>query len=231
MDHANTPTLTPADRIIGALAFAAGSADVFAFLKLHDVFTSAMTGNTALLGLALGRGHLLDAARSLAALAGFAIGSGAATLLHDKTASPAIQVHRLLLVESVCLIGVAVLWAVLPHPVYHAPLFVLILLAAGAMGVQSVAARAIDLPGIPTVVFTTTLTMIMMGVIRALRPGTPSGGLKPITWRQIGAMSLYLVGAATSAALTNGWPAVIALPPMIAVLLALQTARLVRSRA
>ncbi|CAG4910809.1 unnamed protein product [Acidocella sp. C78] len=67
MDHANATFLTAADLTLAALAFVSGSADIFAFLKFHDVFTSAMTGNTALLGLALGQGHILAAQRSLAA--------------------------------------------------------------------------------------------------------------------------------------------------------------------
>lgn len=230
MDHAAALHLTPADRIIGALAFAAGSSDVFAFLKFHDVFTSAMTGNTALLGIALGQGHLLEAARSLAALVGFAVGSAVATLLHDTLATEAARLHRLVLLEAICLAAVAVLWAVLAHPVYHTPLFALIVLGAGAMGIQSVAARAIDLPGIPTVVFTTTLTMIMMGLIRAVGPAA-TGSVKPITWRQIGAMSAYLVGAAVAGLFAEIGPWVMALLPLVAVLVALRGTRSVRSRA
>jgi uncharacterized membrane protein YoaK (UPF0700 family) len=229
MDRTAALNLTPSDRIIGALAFAAGTSDVFAFLKFHDVFTSAMTGNMALLGIALGQGHLLEAARSLAALIGFTVGSAVATLLHDTVATEAGRLQRLILLEAICLAGVAVLWAVLAHPVYGAPLFALIVLGAGAMGIQSVAARAIDLPGIPTVVFTTTLTMIMMGLIRAVAPA--SGGVKPITWRQIGAMSAYLVGAAVAGLFAEIGPAVMALLPLVAVLVALGSARSVRSRA
>ncbi|OYW11995.1 MAG: DUF1275 family protein, partial [Acidiphilium sp. 37-67-22] len=86
MDHANATFLTAADLTLAALAFVSGSADIFAFLKFHDVFTSAMTGNTALLGLALGQGHILAAQRSLAALFGFCCGSIAGTIANEAAA-------------------------------------------------------------------------------------------------------------------------------------------------
>jgi uncharacterized membrane protein YoaK (UPF0700 family) len=45
---------------------------------------------------------------------------------------------------------------------------VLILLSAAGMGIQSVAARRINLPGIPTVVFTSTLTSIVMAATETI---------------------------------------------------------------
>jgi uncharacterized membrane protein YoaK (UPF0700 family) len=219
MPLANAPSLTAADRITGALAFASGSADVFAFLKFHDVFTSAMTGNTALLGMALGQGHILEAARSLAALLGFAAGSVVGTLIHDaSTTAPArSRLRRVIGVEALCLALVALLWPLLAHPVYDVPLFVLIIVASAAMGMQSVAARVIDLPGITTVVFTTTLTMIMMGLTRAVSRKGPAT-VKPITWRQIGVMGSYLVGAIVSGMLSMIRPDFMALPECGAVI-------------
>jgi Protein of unknown function (DUF1275) len=41
---------------LALLGFASGSMDALAFFNLGEVFPSAMTGNTALLGLALGQG-------------------------------------------------------------------------------------------------------------------------------------------------------------------------------
>jgi uncharacterized membrane protein YoaK (UPF0700 family) len=46
---------------LALLGFASGSMDALAFFNLGEVFPSAMTGNTALLGLALGQGHLIAA--------------------------------------------------------------------------------------------------------------------------------------------------------------------------
>lgn len=60
------------DLALTALALASGVTDVAAFLTLGDVFTSAMTGNTALLGVALsqGREELVVRGRRLAGAAG-----------------------------------------------------------------------------------------------------------------------------------------------------------------
>ena len=52
---------------LACLSLASGCTDVMTFLNLGDVFTSAMTGNTALLAIAIGRGQLLAASRSQAA--------------------------------------------------------------------------------------------------------------------------------------------------------------------
>src|SRR5437660_11648422 len=59
---------------LALLSFASGATDVLAFIKLGHLFTSAMTGNTALLAIALGQGHVAAAGRSLTALLGFALG-------------------------------------------------------------------------------------------------------------------------------------------------------------
>ncbi|GAA5263623.1 hypothetical protein ACOSOMT5_P0043 [Acidiphilium sp. MT5] len=232
VDRAGARHLTEADRIVGALAFAAGSADAFAFHRFHDVFTSAMTGNTALLGIALGQGHLIAASRSLAALGGFSAGATLGTFLADlgAKASGAARLRRLLVLEFFLLLLVALGWAIAPHPLFHAPLYGLILIGAMAMGLQSVAARTIDLPGIPTVVFTTTLTMIMMGITRAItqrvaRSDGPTRAIPPITARQIGAMGLYVGGAAATALVGLLLPLLAAWTALLAVVIALRAAR------
>jgi hypothetical protein len=54
-----------ADVGLALLGFASGSMDALAFFNLGQVFPSAMTGNTALLGLALGQGDVIAALRPL----------------------------------------------------------------------------------------------------------------------------------------------------------------------
>nr|WP_249676346.1 YoaK family protein [Acidocella sp. C78] len=139
MDHANATFLTAADLTLAALAFVSGSADIFAFLKFHDVFTSAMTGNTALLGLALGQGHILAAQRSLAALFGFCCGSIAGTIANEAAArhNRARRLRLLIGAEATCLALVLVLWAITRHPVYGPLLYVMILTGAFAMACKA----------------------------------------------------------------------------------------------
>src|SRR5215475_13863369 len=60
--------------VLTALAMASGVTDVASFVTLGNVFTSAMTGNAALLGIALSQGRTLLALHSFAALVGFTAG-------------------------------------------------------------------------------------------------------------------------------------------------------------
>ena len=50
---------------LASLSLASGCTDVLSFLKLGNLFTSTMTGNTALLAVAIGGGQLFAALRSL----------------------------------------------------------------------------------------------------------------------------------------------------------------------
>src|SRR5262249_55125597 len=60
--------------LVVLLAVAAGFSDALGYVALGRVFTANMTGNTILLGLAIGQGHLQAALRSVAALVGFSFG-------------------------------------------------------------------------------------------------------------------------------------------------------------
>src|SRR3989449_11780262 len=63
------------DGMLLVLTWAAGSVDAISYLGLGHVFTAMMTGNTVLLGLAIGQGQVLAALRSVIALAGFCLGA------------------------------------------------------------------------------------------------------------------------------------------------------------
>lgn len=226
-NHADATFVTAADLTLAALSFASGSADVFAFLEFHDVFTSAMTGNTALFGLALGHGDLLAAGRSLAALIGFCLGSIAGTILNDAGAAApqSTRLRRLIGVEIGFLAAVLVVWAIVPHPVYGPPLYALIMAGALAMGMQSVAAREIDLPGINTVVVTNTLTLVMMAIGGVLRLSARERRLRldpfrPITLRQVATLAVYVCGAGLSGFLAVFRSSAIAIPALLAALAA-----------
>ena len=102
------------------LSLASGCTDVMSFLKLGDLFASAMTGNSALLAIALARGQMLPASRSLTALAGFMLGASLATLTAVPGEAPQNTPRRLralLLMEIVLIGGCAALWSVSPDPI------------------------------------------------------------------------------------------------------------------
>lgn len=160
-----------ADLGLGLLSAGAGCTDVLAFLKLGGLFTSAMTGNTALLAIALGSGHLLAAVRSLSAFLAFSLGVVIATAIDGFSRQDEENrrrvLRRLLSLEFVLLVYCAALWSVNPDPV-RGVLYAIIALSALSMGVQAVAARASNASGINTIVFTTNLVNILMSATRKL---------------------------------------------------------------
>jgi uncharacterized membrane protein YoaK (UPF0700 family) len=207
---------------LALLALGAGSMDALGFFALGGALPSAMTGNTALLGLALGQGHLAAAGRPFAAGLGFVLGAGlAAVLLHLDLAQLPVRrgVTWLLGVEAVLLIAFVIAWQFVDRRVADLPLYVLILLGAAAMGVQSVAARQDDRPGISTVVFTSTLTALVIAATHALL-GTPHR-LGFVAKRQAFMFGAYALGALAGGFLTLQAIGVIPFLPLLASLAAL----------
>ncbi len=203
---------------LALLAFASASSDVLSFLFFDEVFTSAMTGNTALLGLALGQGRgQAPAATHAAALAGFVLGIVAGTVVEGEGKRPQ-AVAQVLGLEALCLGLFAVLWYSFVRPITGGLLYPLITLAALGMGLQIVAARLVNLPGIPTVVVTTTLTSIIMHAISAVRRRE---ALPFDAWRQAAVFCSYGAGAVLAGALVTHQPGILVLQPLAAVLVAL----------
>ncbi len=203
---------------LALLSFASGSMDALAFFNLSEVFPSAMTGNTALLGLALGQGRWIDASRPFTAFAGFAIGAAvasAAAALWLSGLAKSRAVWRLLAFEACLLAAFAVAWRLIGQPIVDAPLYALILTASSAMGIQSVAARLVDRFGISTVVFTSTLTSIATTASEALLK--PPHALPYATKRQIAMFVTYGFGAGVCGAL-HSYPEWIAVLPLACVI-------------
>jgi uncharacterized membrane protein YoaK (UPF0700 family) len=162
------------------LAVAAGCVDAASFLGLGQVMTAAMTGNTILLGLALGQADVEGALRSTVALAGFVAGAliGAAIVQRGPRGVWAPAVTAAIALELMVLIALALAWQILeaaaPWPIdYRHPLIA----AAGiAMGIQSAAAQRVGVPGITTTYITGTLTNLAGRLVARLRPSRPAGG-------------------------------------------------------
>jgi uncharacterized membrane protein YoaK (UPF0700 family) len=197
------------------LSFAAGTMDAIAYLALGGVFTSAMSGNTILLGMALGQGRLAAAERSLAAFAGYVLGvAGAAVTLR----APGPGIRRTVGIELLLLAAFAGWWTMSGGAEEPIALYGLIVLSAVAMGLQGGIGRAIGVSGVSTIVVTSTLTAIV-GVLaeRALarqRPLAP-----PATRQQIAAFAAYLISAVVGgAAVWAGWLVVVPFVPLVAVL-------------
>ncbi len=205
------------DLTLALLAFASATTDVLSFLAFSEVFTSGMTGNTALLGLAAGQGRALAASRSLAALLGFTLGVAVGTLARGAGDHPR-RLGMVLAVEALCLGLFAGLWHALGPAGGTGVVYALIFVSALGMGVQIVAARQVNLPGIPTIVFTSTLANIVMQATDAAlrRRALPIDAL-----RQSAVFAIYLAGATLAGGLASRHLGMLVLLPLGAVLGAL----------
>lgn len=159
--------------MIVALSVAAGCVDAASYLNLGDIFTANMTGNTVLLGLALGEGNWLAVLRAGLALLGFVGGVAVGTLVsesgsHERKIWP-FAVTMGLALELVFLAAFAVGWNLAGPEPSGRTLHYLIVLSAISMGVQSTAVRQLGIPGVATTYITGTLTNLTEGAIRHLR--------------------------------------------------------------
>jgi uncharacterized membrane protein YoaK (UPF0700 family) len=207
------------------LTWAAGSIDAIGYVGLGHVFTANMTGNTVLLGMAIGQGKGLAALRSLLALLGFAGGAVIASLIVDR--NPPVHgwtrhTSRALLVETIILAVFTVTWH-LPLGRAESVHYLLIFLSAIAMGIQSATMRAVGLPGVVTTYITGTLTSLMSGLVRWRRQAAhaPATGVQ-LPWEQRlklqgGLFAVYGAAAVFSAALQTRWPGLVSYSPLIAM--------------
>jgi uncharacterized membrane protein YoaK (UPF0700 family) len=181
-----------------ALTFGSGAADVASFTRLGSVFTSVMTGNIVLWGLAAARGSLTLASHTAVSIAGYIAGvAGGTWIAHGvTTASPAVKgtvldsasdsdsvdderglpfpVLWVLLAELTLLAGFTVGWEVDgARPAGWAQFGLLATLAA-AMGMQSFAVNNMGLTQVSTTYLTGTLTGLVSSLARPGQ-GTPHG--------------------------------------------------------
>lgn len=209
---------------LATLSFAAGSMDAIAFFALGGVFTSAMSGNTIVLGLAIGRGHFGLVLHALAALAGYLAGVAAAS-------ASLIKFGRgkgwTLALEALFLIAFAGLWFAVGDQPTGPAVFGLILLSAIAMGLQGGIARVIGAPGIMTVIFTSTYTTLVGNFVeRSLMGERPRWTAAAA--RQSTALAAYFGGAVAAAIVTAQLRLLAPILPLGAILLVLAGLRLRR---
>jgi uncharacterized membrane protein YoaK (UPF0700 family) len=156
------------DMLLAGLAWTAGFVDAVSYLGLGNVFTANMTGNTVLLGIALGRGAHLAVLRSLAALAGFCIGVVAGALVVIRSDSPAIwpsSITNALALEVGALFALALGWHWAGAPADPGPMELLIVVSGFTMGVQSAAVRRTGVSAITSTAVTGTLAGVMAGAV------------------------------------------------------------------
>jgi uncharacterized membrane protein YoaK (UPF0700 family) len=174
------------------LTGAAGYVDAISYLALGRVFTANMTGNTVLLGLSLVQGDTEGAGRATLALGGFLLGGALGAWIAYRGPSEDGWPRGV----TVALIVECVLLAALANDV-SASIALRIGLAAVAMGIQSAAARRLDVFGITTTFITGTLTSLATLVARhGVLPSAAGHGKRLLATVWI----VYVLGAVAAGA-------------------------------
>lgn len=181
------------DSLVVLLALTTGAVDAVTYLRLGKVFSSVITGNLALLGVAAGQRDAGLAVNGGLALAGYGVGvliGGRFTgTAQDRQPVWPYQVTVALVVELLLLAGFSGGWlATGGHP-SGPPRLVLLAVAAAGMGMQSTAVRRLGQMS------TTYLTSTLTGLLQALAL------LRwPSEWqRSTGVLVAFVVGAAVGA--------------------------------
>jgi len=214
------------DAMLTSLSLAAGCVDAVGYLGLGQVFVANMTGNTVLLGLAIGQADGRDVLQSGTALAGFVLGVavGAAIVERgpDRAAVWTPAVTAALGLEFVILVVFAAGWLLDGSEPSGVAVYLLIALSALAMGVQSAAVRRLNVAGVSTTYITGTLTSLTARMVRWLRSASPERGEDRFTLTEPSERGLpltadvwlaYGVGAVVGGAADLLWqPAALLLP-------------------
>jgi uncharacterized membrane protein YoaK (UPF0700 family) len=174
------------------LTLATGSLDVIGFTRLGGVFTSVMTGNVALLGLAAGSRNAVLAVHTGVAFLGYIVGVGIGTLLAsraraDQPVWPG-RVTLALLVEFVALVVFCCGWEISKHSPAGDSQLALLSLASAAMGIQSAAVVRLGVPGLSSTYLTGTLTDVVASLVSRRQVDEQAGrGLLALAGLALGA--------------------------------------------
>ncbi|MEU4514907.1 DUF1275 family protein [Nonomuraea wenchangensis] len=216
------------------LTVGTGALDVAGFARLGGVFSSVMTGNLVVCGFALGTAAFAQLLTGVTAIGGYVAGVLAGTRLTSRfkgrgeAAGAGWRCPRgviaALAAELAVLAVFAAGWVASGAVPAAGPLHGLLVLAAGAMGLQSAAMRGLG-GGHP--VSTTYLTGTLTGVVAALiTVGRPQGA----RLRDLTVLTAVPVGGAGGALVLAHAPAVLPAIPLATVLTAVAVATLLNRR-
>ncbi|MGW0232189.1 YoaK family protein [Actinopolymorpha singaporensis] len=203
-----TPASPPAHRpppppttALALLALGSGATDALSFAALGGAFTSVMTGNLVLTGLAAGKAQPVpDLLPSAFAIAAFVAGVFfVSRLLRTARSNPQDpwppRITVALSITAVAQVAVLTGWLVTagePAPVARAGLIVL---AGLAMGSQSAAVNALCLPAAASTYLTGTLAMLTSELA--------THGTRETVLRRLALLLAVVVGAAGEALLLD----------------------------
>ena len=204
------------DLLVVILTLCTGALDAVCFLRLGKVFSSVITGNLALLGIAVGEKNGGLAANGGLTLAGYAAGVVLGTLFAGTAERGQPVWPRRVSVTLAVVLGILVVfsagWLVWSSHRGTATRMVLLVLAAAAMGVQTAAVRRLGQMS------TTYLTSTLTGLFAALATWR-----MPDEWqRSVGVIVALVVGAifgSLAATLAPSWLPAAVLVPQVCVLI------------
>jgi uncharacterized membrane protein YoaK (UPF0700 family) len=166
-------------------------ADAVGFITMGGVFAANMTGNTVLAGIAVARGHHLDAWHHFTPLLAFFIGAMLARWLLRLLKAPTVGI----LLEAALIAGVSFVDIGMESTV---------LVVAFAMGLQASSITTFGGSAVSTVVVTSTLARTADTAVDRLWPGA---GLTPAASTSTQLLALtwlgYVVGAIAGALLVG----------------------------
>ncbi|OMF17593.1 hypothetical protein BK131_06450 [Paenibacillus amylolyticus] len=205
------------------LCMSAGMVDLIGYLGLGHVLTANMTGNIVLLGIAIARAQEFVVLRSLLALIGFIAGNAIAAHMvgHVQTKNGwSSKVTAVFTVESILLLLFAI---AMISPFSEQLSYLLIVILAIAMGMQTTAARRIGIAGISTTVLTNNLAAVVedtVSILKRLRHANIRSLVKALStdsYLRAGAVVIYLVGVIVAALLFHRAPMVAVWIPVLTI--------------
>ena len=215
------------------LSWTVGSMDAISYITAH-VLPANMTGNTVLLGLGLGFGHLAEAAKSAVALCGYILGVALGVLLVDRHYHRQAETKRAITSAVAAEAAVLFVFSIVSWNLQilgRSAVVVLAVLAGVAMGIQSATVRKLNLPGVVTTYITGTITSLTSGFARGIRKRDGRRAMheadrKKRDWEsrleiQAGVFIVYGLAACMMATLQAYWPGGKPLSPLVAVVLAI----------
>jgi uncharacterized membrane protein YoaK (UPF0700 family) len=164
------------DAMLTSLSLTAGCVDAVGFLGLGQVFVANMTGNTVLLGLAIGQADGRGVMHAGTALAGFVLGVAVGAAIVERGPERPLwtpAVTAALGFEFVILLAFAAGWIFNGSDPSGVAVYLLIVLSALAMGIQSAAVRRLDVSDVSTTYITGTITSLTARTVRWLRSASP----------------------------------------------------------
>jgi len=218
--------------LIVVLAFTSGFIDAISFLGLA-VFASVMTGNTVLLGLAIGTGNIPLGLGALVALAGYIGGVVLGTRIVDQGIIPQKvwpdTVTKAFVIEALVLSMLAIGGFYAGSKPSIPVLYTFVVFASIAMGVQSAAVNALGVSGISTTYITGTWTSLVSSIVRRKRPTTTSKNKHKeiLTTRlQAAVVVAYVLAAVAGGVSEVNWSLKVAIIPVITVSFVITVAKI-----